>query len=309
MKANEEIGTRIKKIRTNLGLNLEQFGEKIGGASKGLVSNWEHGTNLPNSKRLKLIADLNNTSVEELVYGTNKERIEEAREVLKYIPKMKDIFSEPITKNDIDAINYFSKEQTNILLSEAIKTYDSVIQDDHKDNGLMNELFASYILDRFTTEYRKLVKTNSNLIASVIDDLNKISEEFVSSYNNISDPQVSLKGNLSILSDVYDSSVSNELINQIMNGITNLENELRQLKKDYPDTERPIKIDTYLYGDETAENGVSLLKSSEIDKQSLSLKKDVDNISNFDPNYDEIINIIEQNTLKALSKKILKREN
>lgn len=63
------VGKRINSIRKENGLSMEKFGSLIDGASKGLVNNWEKGVNLPNNKRIKLIATLGRISVNELLYG------------------------------------------------------------------------------------------------------------------------------------------------------------------------------------------------------------------------------------------------
>ncbi|WP_303266007.1 helix-turn-helix domain-containing protein [Staphylococcus hominis] len=64
----KEVGKRIKRIRQNKGMNLEEFG-KLFSVSKSNVSKWESGANLPNSERLHTIAKLNNQTVDELLYG------------------------------------------------------------------------------------------------------------------------------------------------------------------------------------------------------------------------------------------------
>lgn len=65
---NKEIGKRIKAIRLELGLTMEEFGLKFNQtASKGAVSNWENGYNLPNARRLKKIAELGNTTVSDIL--------------------------------------------------------------------------------------------------------------------------------------------------------------------------------------------------------------------------------------------------
>lgn len=62
------VGQRIKNIRQEKGMTLEEFG-KIFGASKSNVRSWEIGTNLPNPERLKTIAKIADISVEELLHG------------------------------------------------------------------------------------------------------------------------------------------------------------------------------------------------------------------------------------------------
>lgn len=51
------IGERIKDIRLNKGMTLEEFG-KLFNASKSIVYRWENGTSFPNPERLKAIAKL-----------------------------------------------------------------------------------------------------------------------------------------------------------------------------------------------------------------------------------------------------------
>lgn len=64
------IGSRIKIIRKNLGLSMEEFGKLFSPkASKGVVSNWENGYNNPNNERLKKIAELGNVSIDYLLHG------------------------------------------------------------------------------------------------------------------------------------------------------------------------------------------------------------------------------------------------
>lgn len=60
-------GEKIKKIRLNLGENLETFGSRFG-ANRGLVSAWENGRFIPNHERLLTIAKLGGMTVEQLLY-------------------------------------------------------------------------------------------------------------------------------------------------------------------------------------------------------------------------------------------------
>ncbi|MFB5068302.1 MAG: helix-turn-helix transcriptional regulator [Aerococcus sanguinicola] len=69
-----ELGQRIKKIRVEKKMTLEQFAEAIKknteGASKtgkSNVSKWERSENVPNDITLKAIADLAGTTVDDLL--------------------------------------------------------------------------------------------------------------------------------------------------------------------------------------------------------------------------------------------------
>lgn len=65
---NNQVGQRIKDIRLEKGMTLEEFG-KIFGATKGNVLTWENGKSLPNKERLKNIADLAGITVQKLLEG------------------------------------------------------------------------------------------------------------------------------------------------------------------------------------------------------------------------------------------------
>ena len=75
MKVDKKaVGQRIRNIRIELGLTLNEFAEKVDGTKSdieraGRVHMWENGYNLPNSKRLKVIAKIAGITVDELLYG------------------------------------------------------------------------------------------------------------------------------------------------------------------------------------------------------------------------------------------------
>lgn len=66
-----KLGKRIKSCRLKLGLTMEEFIERIdnkpGRGRSGTVNNWEKGKNVPNKQRLKKIAELCGTTVQDLV--------------------------------------------------------------------------------------------------------------------------------------------------------------------------------------------------------------------------------------------------
>lgn len=62
------VGLRIRHIRISKGYTLEAFG-KLFNAKKSNVQNWEVGKYLPNKKRLNLISEYSNITVDELLYG------------------------------------------------------------------------------------------------------------------------------------------------------------------------------------------------------------------------------------------------
>lgn len=62
----KKIGKKIRTIRLDKGMTLEEFG-KLFNATKSIVYRWENGTSLPNPERLKAIAKIGDTTVEELI--------------------------------------------------------------------------------------------------------------------------------------------------------------------------------------------------------------------------------------------------
>lgn len=76
MKPNPvETGKRIKSIRSNFGMTMEQFADLIGNAQKGNINNWERGFTLPNKERLIKIAELSNKTIDWIKWGTLEEYI------------------------------------------------------------------------------------------------------------------------------------------------------------------------------------------------------------------------------------------
>ena len=78
LKVNKRnVGLRIRQIRNSLNLTLEEFGKIFSSdvnnklnAGKSNVSTWERGDSLPNKQRLEIIAKKGNMTVNELLYGS-----------------------------------------------------------------------------------------------------------------------------------------------------------------------------------------------------------------------------------------------
>lgn len=90
------VGQRIKNIRLNKGMTLEEFG-KLFNATKSNVNSWEIGNALPNKERIKTISKIVNISINELLYGTS---IEKELEIYKKF--YEDIKNYVICNNEID---------------------------------------------------------------------------------------------------------------------------------------------------------------------------------------------------------------
>lgn len=68
---SKEVGQRIRSIRENKGLSLEELGNRIGGKNKAYVSKMERGEKPINLENLGLIAKALDVEIEEL-FGKKK---------------------------------------------------------------------------------------------------------------------------------------------------------------------------------------------------------------------------------------------
>lgn len=66
--AEVEVGTQIKKYRSNMGISQEELAEKVY-VSRQTVSNWETGKNYPDIHSLLLLSALFNVSLDQLIKG------------------------------------------------------------------------------------------------------------------------------------------------------------------------------------------------------------------------------------------------
>lgn len=64
------LGAKIKRIRQNKGMTMEEFG-KLFKANKSNVSSWESGRTKPSNARLLMLAEIGNTTVDELLNVNN----------------------------------------------------------------------------------------------------------------------------------------------------------------------------------------------------------------------------------------------
>lgn len=80
------VGLRIKQIRFNKGYTLESFG-KLFSVSKNNVLKWEQGQCLPNKKRLPIISEIGDMTVNELLYGKEDLNFDELFKKITTRPK------------------------------------------------------------------------------------------------------------------------------------------------------------------------------------------------------------------------------
>jgi len=194
-----QVGQRIKSIRLSLGDSMESFGKRLN-TSKASVNNWEKGVNLPNSERLKKIADLDNITINELLYGGDyiflKNKILKAYypngggELLKdstWLETLTDEALESLTKQGLDhniqnlAIGFFKNEMNDKFSLQAfpIESNTDIIEHSIRMLEKPIEDFNKYFddneeqLDKAKID-KELVKTIRNKVSSLTSEINDL---------------------------------------------------------------------------------------------------------------------------------------
>lgn len=120
------VGSRIKQIRLNKGYTLEAFG-KLFNTSKSNVLRWEQGISLPNKERIKNISKIADITVNELLYGSIDEFLDNNwQDLLEYQEGY--VISSP--EEYSIARQQFKKwlEERNITLENITNVYDYIDQ-------------------------------------------------------------------------------------------------------------------------------------------------------------------------------------
>lgn len=140
-----EVGNRIHTIRLRLGLTLEEFGKKVGNASKGNALNWEKGKNLPNKKRLAEIAKLGHISVDFLLNGFTSEKNKEFEELRKKIENGTITKDNDLSENDRKIANEKSID-FNIMLNDYSRNQINQVLDTFSNENV-KKIFSSSSAD------------------------------------------------------------------------------------------------------------------------------------------------------------------
>lgn len=164
---NKLVGNRIKKIRSEKGMSQEEFGLLIKNAHKSLVSKWEKGQSLPNNERLKRIAEIGNTTVDFLLYGSLESY---AKELLKELEKE--------LKED-DSIT--DKVAASIISDIEGRLFPKFFPPNYKDRESLEKEFNEYKKDTIElwTNYERIDLEIAQRIRSLISsDINDNKEYF-----------------------------------------------------------------------------------------------------------------------------------
>lgn len=209
MKKQEDIilGNRIKEIRIKLNYDQKRFAQEIG-ATVSALSNWENGRNKPNMEKLSKIANLGNTTVEDLISNSKKEyALEYALKSLKKI-----LYQEPQIDIDVEHSDFVYKYGGEILsiIEKDIELLKLTIYSNKDIENFVDEIIANNVYDTPKNTRGLLFDIKSTLSKEV----RKISE-YSGETNNFS-------FYLNI-SDDLDSKITTEAKNILNNAIEEIE--------------------------------------------------------------------------------------
>lgn len=198
------VGLRIRQIRNNLNLTLEEFGKIFSSnlnnklnAGKSNVSTWERGDSLPNKQRLEIIAKKGNMTVNKLLYGSINEFLENNTnnliensdypypssfksfnikdDVIDYIEMLKFTENRIVAIDDIDeVVEVFYVYFNENIIYEVSNTIDEIIK--------LSETNKSEVV----TVLRDFFFNKGNIFDTLTDDKKSLKNEFyvhASDYN------------------------------------------------------------------------------------------------------------------------------
>ncbi|MEQ3460731.1 helix-turn-helix domain-containing protein [Enterococcus cecorum] len=175
MKPNlKDVSKRIKYIRKKLDMTMEQFGYHLGNSPKSTIATWESGRNIPSQKKLTLIADIGETTIDWIKWGTLEEYITSYLIDSGYELYIKDF-----------------PDTSHIIFEDIQEKYSETFSLD-KDYELLNpiikNIFTKYYLDKvksneepqvLESKRQKVVELMYKLNESELDELLNILRQLI----------------------------------------------------------------------------------------------------------------------------------
>lgn len=163
------IGKRIREIRKKENMTLEEFGKLFSPmADKAVVSNWENGKNLPNSERIKKIAEIGGVSELYLMTGVDSS----VTESMYFLSEVA-----------LDSLEHLSSEEVNRIIKSFATYLNAISKIDNPDVKKISLNLIGLIQFLLTGEKgnRELSPTELFELKSVIDhSLNEIVKKHLS---------------------------------------------------------------------------------------------------------------------------------
>lgn len=186
MKINvnkKAVGSRIKQIRTSKGYTLESFG-KLFGASKSNVQKWETGFTLPNKERLASISKIADMTVNELLYGSTYEFInnnfdnllsDKNKKIIEDNALDRDFLRQWLSNKNYHEVDINDIDKLQYVINSKIERYyhtsivgDTIEEIDEKKiiDGIIDK-YMNYMSNSFQSEELKKTDTGKALLEFV----------------------------------------------------------------------------------------------------------------------------------------------
>lgn len=177
-------GLRIKQIRSNLGDTLEEFGKRIE-ADKSNILRWEQGKTLPNKQRLKAISILGNISLNELIYGSIDEFLENNFSNLildyKYPYPLSFDFNTYLKKYKLEASETIDINSIDEVIRVFYKILDDYIEHVIGLDYMVLQTFLNNSTIEIETPHEENISLDSYVLNSIIsknENMKEIIDEF-----------------------------------------------------------------------------------------------------------------------------------
>lgn len=209
--SNEILANNIEKIRSSKGESKKVFGERFK-ASGSLVSKWEKGTVIPNPERLKAIAELGETTVEYLMYGSLENYAKDLLNELEKELKEDDSITDKVAASIISDIegrlfpkffppNYKDREslekEFNEYKKDTIELWTNYERIDLEIAQRIRSLISSDINDNkeyfYETTYNKdgekgeKVSTRADEIVKRLESLDRFQRAYIDAFHHLDD--------------------------------------------------------------------------------------------------------------------------
>ena len=251
---------RLKKLRLEKGLTLKKVALD-NDLAESQLSFYENGKRTPrDNDTWKKLADYFDVSISYLM-GLSNQRVSET----KALETAKKVYQSYLSDDDLGKEN---QKALDSVLKQAMQQYFTIPVVEWntefqslKKTGFLYSWLQGYLVER----YRKEVKTNHNLIADTyynipsVDTVNEygnfsdeiqipLTEEFeqIFKLNNLStkvyeEIKKLIESDTTLIAYNYESSVNDELKDDINKILDNARSEILKLKEKYPD--KPSKIE------------------------------------------------------------------
>lgn len=142
MKPNKkEVGLRIKEIRKKLGYSMETFGEIVSQSPRSSVNSWEKGVSIPRKDKLEKIAQIGNTTPQQILYGdfeSYAQKLIKKEAKYKMKPEIESAMINMI-KEQLPDIDIGDDIQILKLMNYMVENMNPASEEDYLEYELFNE--------------------------------------------------------------------------------------------------------------------------------------------------------------------------